>query len=84
MSDKLRKDNNRQRVINETMGYIEEYSLKSGFKHLLIGDHSFNPANYASGKHIEFSHFEKIDNWNEEYYADIDLDGSTSQYSLVY
>ncbi len=85
MSDRLKQDPNRQQVIDRTIDYIREYARASGFKHTLMGDHSYNPARSAAQKsEIGFAEVKKIHPWNDTFYSDVLRDGKGKTSSFGY
>lgn len=70
LSDALRTDHNRDTVIKETLGFIKDYGKRSGFKHILMSDHSYNPASHYGDEEPDFKDITKIHPWKEEFYSD--------------
>lgn len=83
--ERLRDDSNRRAVLDEAIKYLADYGSRSGFKHVIMGRHHYNPAGHESEREIDFETFTKVDHWGEEFYSDILDDGvaSTSGFSLL-
>jgi len=63
-------------IVDNTLEYIKDYAQKSGFKHLIMGQHNYNTAvNYGTmfSRNLEPLDImvRKINHFSEEFYSDI-------------
>ena len=71
LSDRLRSDPHKAQVLEETVKYIREYAEKSGFKHIVLSKHDYNPGASVAGNSPDFETFIKIHPWEDNFYSDI-------------
>lgn len=71
LSDRLRTDPHKGQVLEETAQYIRDYAHASGFKHVIISNHSYNPGRITSKEKADFEQFTKVHPWNDDFYSDI-------------
>jgi hypothetical protein len=71
LSEKLRRDGNRDYVIRQAIDYIKNYAKQSGFENVVMGRRSYNPSVGYVGGDPGFKEFQKIHPWDEDFYSDV-------------